>query len=157
MSTSVRIQRIEDRVPSGMLVTQVYGFCSTEDNHLLVLWDGTGSTLPGGKPEPEETYAQTLQREVDEEASATLCDLVFLGYQLVKGDPQQGGGIPYAQVRMVAKIARLFPPRPDPASGILYERLLVPADEAERLLGWGMSGRQQIYVACRLAQHVSET
>jgi 8-oxo-dGTP pyrophosphatase MutT (NUDIX family) len=85
MPSSVRFQWVEDQVPSGSVVTQVYGFCFAEGNRILVLRDGECFNLPGGKPEPGETYAQTLQREAEEEASAMLGNLAFLGYQLVTG------------------------------------------------------------------------
>jgi ADP-ribose pyrophosphatase YjhB (NUDIX family) len=50
----------------------------------------TGGGLPGGRPEPGEDWADTLRREVREEACATVTDARLLGFsrgECVRGTP----------------------------------------------------------------------
>jgi len=69
------------------------GICVTPQGAiLLVSSDGTRWELPGGRPEGAETWAQTLQREVREEACAKVLSARLLGFyrgRCVRG-PQQG-------------------------------------------------------------------
>lgn len=55
--------------------------CLTADgNVVLVSEDGAAWVLPGGRPEPGEDWRQTLEREVLEEACATVEDATLLGF-----------------------------------------------------------------------------
>ena len=88
-----------------------------------------------------------------EEAQVTLTDVTYLGYQLVMGDVDLVGGRPYAQVRMIARIDRVLPSAPDPATGCIYRRFVVLPTSIEDLLQWkGDSGKNQITAACQLAR-----
>jgi hypothetical protein len=49
------------------------GVCVTADGDVVVISpDGTIWDLPAGRPEPGESWEQTLRREMDEEACATV-------------------------------------------------------------------------------------
>ncbi|MFI9771279.1 NUDIX domain-containing protein [Streptomyces sp. NPDC052415] len=56
------------------------GVCVVEDRIVLVTGDGSRWGLPGGRPEPGEDWYATLQREVEEEACATVVEARLLGF-----------------------------------------------------------------------------
>lgn len=137
-------------VPEELPVRQVYGFLFATDGRLLVRVDGTKHSLPGGRPEPgESTYADVLRRESYEEVTVDIDEPHYLGYQLV-----DDGVFPYAQVRMVARLAAVHPSAPDPDNGRTYRRLLVHPSKAGDLLHWGESGHQQAVAAATAAVSV---
>lgn len=47
---------------------------------VLIREDGTRWDFPGGRPEPGESWEQTMRREILEEACATVLDAQLLGY-----------------------------------------------------------------------------
>jgi ADP-ribose pyrophosphatase YjhB (NUDIX family) len=47
---------------------------------VLVRTDAGGWTIPGGRPEPGETWEETLHREVAEEACATVTGATLVGW-----------------------------------------------------------------------------
>lgn len=69
------------------------GICITPDgNVILVSSHGERWVLPAGRPESDEDWRATLDREVFEEACATVTEAVLLGYgrgQCIKG-PERG-------------------------------------------------------------------
>ncbi len=57
------------------------GVCVTADGEVVLISpDGTIWDLPAGRPEPGETWEQTLRREMDEEACATVTGARLLGF-----------------------------------------------------------------------------
>ncbi len=65
--------------------TQALGICFTHDSQIvLVTWNDTDWTLPGGTIEPDETLEQTLAREVWEEACARVLSCAYIGCQRVE-------------------------------------------------------------------------
>jgi ADP-ribose pyrophosphatase YjhB (NUDIX family) len=69
------------------------GVCVTADGDIVVISpDGTIWDLPAGRPEPGESWEQTLCREMNEEACATVIRARLLGFtrgQCVTG-PERG-------------------------------------------------------------------
>src|SRR5207247_8269820 len=56
-------------------------FCVTADNHVvLISGDGVRWGWPGGRPEGDESWEQTLRREILEEACAVVVDARLLGF-----------------------------------------------------------------------------
>ena len=56
-------------------------FCVTADDHVvLISEDGERWGWPGGRPEGDESWKQTLRREVLEEACAVVVDAWLLGF-----------------------------------------------------------------------------
>lgn len=111
-------------------VTQVSGLCFTAEGHIvLVSQDGNEWSLPGGKPEGDETWEETLRREVAEEACAEVLDCRLLGAQRVEGLTPQ----PYYQLRFWARVG-LNPFAP------MFEtrhRRVIRAEEFSQALAWG--------------------
>jgi ADP-ribose pyrophosphatase YjhB (NUDIX family) len=57
------------------------GVCVTTDGGIVIISpDGTLWDLPAGRPESGETWEQTLRREMDEEACATVVQARLLGF-----------------------------------------------------------------------------
>jgi 8-oxo-dGTP pyrophosphatase MutT (NUDIX family) len=69
------------------------GVCVTADGDIVVISpDGMIWDLPAGRPEPGDSWEQTLRREMDEEACATVVSARLLGLtrgQCVAG-PERG-------------------------------------------------------------------
>ena len=69
------------------------GVCLTAAGGVVVISpDGVAWDLPAGRPEPGESWEQTLRREVDEEACAAVVEARLLGFtrgQCVSG-PEKG-------------------------------------------------------------------
>lgn len=86
-------------------ITQALGFCFTSDLRVvLVSGDDEYWTLPGGTVEPGETLAQTLIREVAEEACARVISYNYLAAQHV-ADPLHPAGLhSYYQTRWWARV-----------------------------------------------------
>lgn len=143
--------------PADLPVTQVYGWCFTTEGTLIVLEDDGDYTLPGGTPEAGETFAETLRREAREEGQLELGALRPFGYRRVEHDRAVLDGRPYAQVRAVALVSRLLPPAMDPATRRWYRRLVVPPEEAMRLLAWGNDGARQLAAARRCLAEMRST
>jgi 8-oxo-dGTP pyrophosphatase MutT (NUDIX family) len=95
----VRYFWYEAPVPTGLEVTQVYGWLLCPVTGRVLVQDDVGIfNLPGGTPEPEDaSLVATLTREAFEENQVRVGAAAYLGYQEVR----RPGRVPYAQVRMV--------------------------------------------------------
>lgn len=108
-------------------ITQAYAVCLDDKGNVILQkcldrpWN-----IPGGRPEPGETYEQTAIREVYEEVTVVVERPTLIGYQEYWKD----GALQSYQLRYVAFITRVDPPAIDPDNGILRDRIFVPLDEA---------------------------
>lgn len=134
----ISLQWIESKVSTDLQIRQVYGFIFDADGRILVLEDQGVFTLPGGRPEGEESLKETLVRESLEEAQVQIGLMEYLGYQLVE-DVE-----PFAQVRLIAILVKVLTADLDPSTGRQYRRMWVSPQMTNQLLGWGDSGDQQI-------------
>jgi ADP-ribose pyrophosphatase YjhB (NUDIX family) len=102
------------------------GVCVAGDAVVLVSGDGDHWGLPGGRPEPGEDWADTLRREVREEACATVTESRLLGFS--RGVCVRG---PEAGLVLVRALWRAEV-RPDPWQPRfeIVGRRLVPVAEA---------------------------
>ena len=114
-------------------ITQAYGLCFTGDGLVaLVRLPGYGWTLPGGTVEPGEHPADTLVREVREEACARVVRSRYLASQHVWDPEGPDGRTWHYQARFWARV-ELLPWAPDHET---VERCLVPAAAVLQTLFW---------------------
>lgn len=102
--------------------------CVSGGRVVLVSSDGRRWGLPGGRPEPQERWVDTLRREVAEEACAVVQRARLLGFTRgirVRG-PQQGLVLVRSMWRAEVRLERWAP------WFEIAHRRLVPADEALR-------------------------
>ncbi|WP_328791432.1 MULTISPECIES: NUDIX hydrolase [unclassified Streptomyces] len=148
--------------PEEIPVQQTWGWLVDPHGRVLVMLDRHGvPSLPGGRPEAGESPFETLAREAEEEVQARLSTPYPLGYQQVR----EHGRPPYAQLRLGALLRGLDSAAPDRDTGEKYQRVLIPARQANLLLGWGPEGDAQAHAVSRIwpplttrpAQYVPET
>ena len=120
------------------------GFTS-EQQIVLVSWDGEHWTLPGGSREPGETLEQTLAREVREEACARVLSCSYIGCQCV--EELEGDRPAYYQTRFWARV-ELDEFRAD--HEMIARRLVVP-DEFPATLFWGAEATAELILERGLA------
>jgi ADP-ribose pyrophosphatase YjhB (NUDIX family) len=117
-------------------------FCVTADGEVvLISSDAARWGWPGGRPEPGESWQQTLEREILEEACARVTDARLLGF--VRGRCADGREKGLVLVRSIWRAdVTLLPWRPE--HEIPFRRT-VPASELARYL-WTEPGAEPIYV-----------
>ncbi len=107
-------------------IKQAYGVCLDDEQRVLLQkhperpWN-----IPGGQPEPGETYEQTVIREVYEETNVRVENPRFIGYQEVFED----GVLKAYQLRFIATVVAIDERQPDPDEGVMRERMFVPLSE----------------------------
>jgi ADP-ribose pyrophosphatase YjhB (NUDIX family) len=110
------------------------GVCVTADGDLVVISpDGTIWDLPAARPEPGESWEQTLRREMDEEACATVAGVRLLGFtrgQCLTG-PERGTVLVRSVWRAEVEL------RPWEALFEIADRRVVPPDAVEEALSLG--------------------
>ncbi len=119
----------------------VAAVCVSGDRVVLVSSDGQRWSLPGGRPEPQERWADTLRREVAEEACAVVQRARLLGFTrgvCVRG-PEQGLVLVRSMWRAEVRLQRWAP------HFEIAHRRLVPADEALRSVTIAEPGVGPIY------------
>lgn len=125
-------------------ITQVYGICFNQAGEILICREDNEHNwqLPGGKPEDGESVTDTLQREVREEVSIEVDNVICLGLQRVHypHNPNHAEGVDYYQARLIGQVINILPQTVDPATGKLWERRFVPADNITAYIQWGVLG-----------------
>jgi len=103
---------------------------------VLVRADGGGWSLPGGRPEPGETWQETLHREVREEACAVVTGATLLGFG--RGECLGGHEAGLVLVRSLWRAeVEILPWEPDFE---MAERREFPATEAPDLVRDALPG-----------------
>jgi ADP-ribose pyrophosphatase YjhB (NUDIX family) len=106
------------------------GVCVSGGGVVLVSRDGQGWSFPAGRPEAEESWAETLRREVREEACATVVQARLLGFS--RGVCIAGRENGLVLVRSIWRADVELGPW-DPYFEIRHRRLVAPADLAAEL------------------------
>jgi len=108
------------------------GICVTaQGDVVLVSEDGERWDLPAGRPEGNETWEQTLRREMIEEACATVVHARLLGF--ARGECVEGPERGLVLVRSFWRAdVELAPWKPD--FEIAHRRLVTPAELVSLLL-----------------------
>lgn len=142
---------VKSAVLDNLEVKQVYGVAFFDDGKVLLRVEDGTYKLTGGKPEIYDTcFEDTLIREYLEEINVKICDIYYLGYQLVD---EENGLKPYAQVRMIARIEKIGDPILDVDSGKTYKRFLANFNTVQKYLNYTDSaGKQLIDDAILLAK-----
>ena len=118
--------------PPQTETTQALGICFTHDSQIvLVTWNDTDWTLPGGTIEPGETLEQTLTREVWEEACARVRACAYIGCQRIEHLDDDRPA--YYQTRFWARVDL----EPFVAAHEMTARVLVSPDQFRDTLFWG--------------------
>ena len=122
---------VSSQVPEHLQVRQIYGIVFSNDGRILLRIEDGKYKLTGGKPEPGESFEETLQREYIEELNTQIEDIHYLGYLLVEEDHMR-----YAQVRMIARVKDIKENHIDPATGKMYGRKLVSSGKVKEYLNY---------------------
>ena len=120
-------------------ITQASGICFTGEGKVLLIREKNGNWhLPGGKPEKGEDLKQTVSREILEEACVKIdkCSLMGFSEIFFPGNPNKSEGNHFFQARLACSISEADEMRPDPATGILFERKFVDPQEFRSHLKW---------------------
>ncbi len=107
------------------------GICFTTGGEVvLVTWPGVSWAFPGGRPEPNEDWRATLDREVLEEACASVEEATLLGFargECIRGEEE---GLVLVRSLWRAEVS-LNPWEPEHET---TDRIIVPTGEALGLL-----------------------
>lgn len=120
-------------------LTQAYGACFRGDGKILIIRTSKNWSLPGGTIEPGEKPIQTLKREVMEEGSVTIKNIIPLGYQKVE-EIGQSKNVVY-QLRYFALIDKILEQQIDPAKGIIPDRKFINPQDFFKYCKWGAAGK----------------
>jgi len=129
--------------PVAVPVGQAHGanaFCVTDDGVVLISNDGERWGWPGGRPEGDESWEQTLRREVWEEACAVVGAARLLGFcrAVCLTGPEAGRELVRSVWRAEVEL-RPWEPRYE-----IAHRRVVPATELQSHL-WMEEGFEPIY------------
>ncbi len=105
---------LDDRLPPRPLITSALALIFHEGKFLMTNLRQRGWDIPGGHIDPGETPAETVRREVLEEAAVTLETVCPLGYQQIRllGDVPDGYRYPHPdsyQLFYIGHIAQILP------------------------------------------------
>jgi ADP-ribose pyrophosphatase YjhB (NUDIX family) len=130
---------------------QVYGVCFY-NNKMVVVYstnNGEGNVwiLPGGTKEEDETYEQTLIREVQEETNMQVLSYLPIGVQKVINPDKS---IDY-QLRYAALVEPIGEFESDPDGDIQQIKLINPA-EYKNYFDWGEIGDRIVARALKLRE-----
>ena len=131
-------------------VKQVAGILFNDKGQVLLIRVVDNWQLPGGCPEKNESFEQTLRREADEEGDVEITDIAPLGFQkIVECMPSGAPGKkePFYQLRYVARIAKVKPQTIDPAHNKIPERIFIPPGEFTKYCPWGKIANKVVQCA----------
>ncbi|MBO4206731.1 NUDIX domain-containing protein [Micromonospora echinofusca] len=138
-------------VPADLPVRHAWVWLFVPDGRVVVYVDVHGTAgLPGGTLETVDhgDPVAAAVREVREETQIEMTPPVHLGY-LVDAPP---GGPTVGRVRLAAVVTRIGRSAPDPATGTVHRRLLVPPRLVAELCGWGPGADGQTRAAVAAAR-----
>lgn len=131
---------------------QCYAVCFCEDK-IVIGFGGHKNAwgLIGGTIEKDETFEETLRREIQEESNMEIIDYRPIGYQKVT-DTRDGSSI--YQLRYVCSAKPYGPFISDPAGSITEIKLINP-ENYKKYFDWGHIGERIIKRAIELKNLVS--
>ncbi len=126
-------------------ITQVYGFLFNNDK-LCIVNPKRSWRLPGGKPEKNENWKETIIREAEEEADIELDEnsLKLIGYiKVIPISKNCEKGVHYL-LRVVGRINKINEQTEDIAEGLINERKFIDTNRFLDYCKWGEIGKIQI-------------
>jgi len=127
-------------------ITQVQAISFIDKDHLVLYKSGKGNYgCPGGHPELDESWEETLKRETREEISAEVLKCGPIGY--LKETNLETNEIKYF-LRYWAHVKLIDEPINDPDDGA-RERFVFYTEEARARLDWGEIGQKLIESAIK--------
>ncbi len=107
------------------------GLCVTGDGGIvLISQDGEHWDVPGGRPEGNETWEETLRREVLEEACATVVQARLLGF--CRGACVAGSQVGLVTVRSLWRAEVELAPW-EPRFEVAHRRVVAPAEVVDHV------------------------
>lgn len=132
-------------------VEQVYGICFEKDGRMLIVNTTGNWCLPGGTPEKDESFEETLKREVDEEADVEIDNLIPLGYNEIKRfNKDSSKKDVFYQLRYIAKIVKVKKQTPDPAYNKISKRRFINPKDFFKYCPWGRPAEEMIERAVKV-------
>lgn len=133
---------------------QTYGVCFYKDKLIIALgyFGGNGESwgLIGGRIEKDETFEQTLRREVQEESNMKIVSFKPIGYQKVINLEDQSF---IYQLRYACIVEPLGDFESDPAGTITEIKLIDPKDY-KKYFDWGQIGERLITRGIEIVQEM---
>ncbi len=120
---------------------QCYGVCFY-DGKIVIGYGGNKKSwgLIGGTIESDETFIETLTREVEEESNMRVISAVPIGYQKV---PNAYGEGDFYQLRFMATVEPIGEFVSDPGGGITKIKL-IDSKDYKNYFDWGKIGHEII-------------
>ncbi len=120
-------------------VTQISGICYDKEGNILILSSRPNKWfIPGGKPEDGESFEDTLKREVYEEATVEIENILPLAFLKINfpENPNKTEGDMFFQGRFLAEVKSVKPIQRDPATGMTFERKFIPHEDFSKYVKW---------------------
>lgn len=133
-------------------VVQSYGFIFDKKGRICIVDCNGYWCLPGGKPEDcDETFEDTLIREVDEEANLDIKNIKRIGYFQVTplSDNCERKEVHHI-LRYTAEVDNIKKQTIDPANGKIPLRKFVDPSQFVELVGWEDNGELQLGKALKI-------
>jgi 8-oxo-dGTP pyrophosphatase MutT (NUDIX family) len=127
-------------------VVQSYGFIFDKKGRVCIVDCDKGYwTLPGGTVEDsDESYEETLRREVDEEADLDIKNIREVGgFKVTPLSENCERGVHYI-LRYVAEVDKMKKQTVDPCNGKISKRKFVSVGEFGDYVKWGKDGEFQL-------------
>ncbi len=130
-----------DKYPQNGTFNRVHAILLTKDGRVLLRYKNGEPRITGGRIDTSEhDLEETLRREVLEELNCEIDKCDYLGYIVVDKkeyydsiavDVEDDTGDMY-WARMVARVSKILPPKPDPdrSGNWIYGRVLAPREIA---------------------------
>ncbi len=123
------------------LCKQSYGICFCDDK-LVIVFGYFGAKerewgFVGGRIEGEESFEETLRREVQEESNMEVLSFMPIGYQKVI---KTKDNIFRYELRYVCRVKPFGPFVADPAGGVISEIKLIDPADYKKYVDWGKIG-----------------
>ena len=132
MAEDIQYKLFLGRVPESKKFDRVHAVLVIKDGRVLLRYKNGEPRITGGRIDADEDLLVALKREILEELNCEidLCD--YLGYIEATGD-----GVMENWARMVARVDKILPPKPDPdrTGNWIYGRVLAPRVVATEEMG----------------------